>query len=332
MIWPRLITSKRVDLIPSSSLWFPKVVSDLDMVMDSMKLPNVEDAFGCEDTSYRQRRNHIAAKAKSYRHGGPIPHIEYTNMELNTWKVVYERAHACHQKWACKEYLNVMTVMEESCGYSMKEIPQLESLSASLQKLTGWTIRPACGLLSARFFLNALAFKVFPCTQYIRNASNPFFSTEPDICHELIGHVPLLADAAFAELSHQIGLASLMASDEEVQKLALLYWWTVEVGVLMEGEHVKAYGASLLSSCGELEWACKTTPFQACTKFGNVAHLQQPSFFSLDSDLAARTEMNDQMYSPHYFLSESQAHTSLTIKEFCSKLVASQRLRNSGQN
>jgi phenylalanine-4-hydroxylase len=88
------------------------------------------------------------------------------------------------------------------------------------------------GLLSSREFLNGLAFKVFHACQFIRHHESPFYSPEPDMIHEFIGHIPMFANQEFADFSQEIGMASLGASDEDIAKLAKVYWFTVEFGLI----------------------------------------------------------------------------------------------------
>ena len=272
--------------------WFPMRIQDLDLLFRKVKSMGEEldaDHPGFTDAAYRSRRLEVCNLAKAYKNGMPIPRIEYYDHENATWNLVYTKLRALYETHACESYRRNFMLLEQMGIFSPTVIPQLETVSNFLSSLTGWSIRPVTGLLTARDFLNALAFRVFHSTQYIRHSSKPMYTPEPDVCHELLGHVPLLADPDFADFSHEVGLASLGASDSEIDRLATVYWFTVEFGLCKEGTALKAYGAGLLSSFGELEYcltdAPRLQPFDPSTASSTAYPITefQPLYFVADS-------------------------------------------------
>jgi len=288
--------------------WFPRHISELDQIAQHTLDAGSDlqsDHPGFSDKLYRQRRAMIDGLARQYRHGDEIPLVAYTESEEKTWKEVYSTLRTLHEQYACEEYQRIIKQMEVAGLLSANEIPQSRDISGFLYSATGFSIRPVAGLLTSRDFLAGLAFRVFFSTQYMRHDSVPLYTPEPDLCHELIGHAPMFADAAFADLSQEIGLASLGASDEEIERLARCYWFSIEFGLLWEDNRLKAYGAGLLSSFGELQYACnadqgsdwhsETRPWEpehAASQSFPITEYQQV-YYTASSLRAAKAQMHE---------------------------------------
>lgn len=175
---------------------------------------------------------------------------------------------------ACREYLSAV----ERLGFTPDRVPQLREVDELLQRETAtdatnadddtrslvpsqpWRIRPVAGLMHPRDFLAGLAFRTFHSTQYCRHHSQPGYTPEPDVVHELVGHVPMLLCPQYARMAEAIGRASLGADERKLWHLVKVYWYSVEFGVVWEegagggGRELKAFGAGILSSSAELEW------------------------------------------------------------------------------
>jgi len=155
-----------------------------------------------------------------------------------------------HEKYACRDFLEAKAAL----GLPEDRVPQLDEVTARLQPLTGFEYHPAAGLVPLRQFYGSLAERVFHSTQYVRHPSEPLYTPEPDIVHEVIGHGNMLASPRFAELKRLAGEAARRVQTEEaLQFVADVFWFTLEFGVVWEDGELRAYGAGILSSYGEIE-------------------------------------------------------------------------------
>jgi phenylalanine-4-hydroxylase len=130
-------------------------------------------------------------------------------------------------------------------------VPQLAEVN-ELTRHPGIEMLPVAGLIAAEGFLTALGRGVFRSTQYMRHHSMPLYTPEPDVIHELVGHATSFLAPEIVHLSRSFGEAALRSDTATLAQLERLYWYTLEFGVALEAGEVKAYGAGLLSSYGEL--------------------------------------------------------------------------------
>ena len=204
---------------------------------------------GLHDPAYRARRSHIAAAAINAP-AGTVPVIDYTEDEHRIWRLCQEQLAPKHEKYAHSEFL----AAKHRLRLPTDHVPQLDHVSARLRPLTGWGYRAAPGLVPLREFYADLGARTFNSTQYLRHGSEPLYTPEPDIIHEVIGHGNQLASPRFARLTEAAGRASLRLETEDAMKfVADVFWFSMEFGVVKEHGEVKAYGSGILSSFGEMD-------------------------------------------------------------------------------
>ncbi len=217
------------------------------------------DHPGFRDQVYRDRRNQIARIALSYQSGNSVPEAPYVPEEHHVWKSIWSALAPLHKEKVAAEILELQRFLP----LSQEEIPQLRRLNQQLSNAAGFRMEPVAGLVTARTFMRYLGKRVFLSTQYIRHHSKPFYTPEPDVVHELIGHAATLVHPGIAEVNRLLGMAADVANDREMDRIGNIYWYTMEFGLVEESGEVKAYGAGLLSSVGELEGYSKNATLHA---------------------------------------------------------------------
>jgi phenylalanine-4-hydroxylase len=208
------------------------------------------DHPGANDPEYRLRRNEIAAAALGWRAGEPAPRIHYTEQEHRIWQTVCRELDPKHERYAVREYREA----KARVALRQDHVPGLDEMSEHLAPVGGWRYVPAAGLVPLADFYGCLADRAFHSTQYLRHPAVPLYTPEPDIIHEVIGHGHLLATDTFGELHRLAGVAARRLGDpDSLLFLSRVFWFSLEFGVVVEDGEVRAYGAGILSSYGEID-------------------------------------------------------------------------------
>lgn len=208
------------------------------------------DHPGFRDPVYRARRDTICGIARSFVSGSPVPDAPYSDEEHAVWRQINAALAPLHEAHVASDLHTLMQRLE----LPTTSIPQMVDVNVRLGN-AGFRMEPVAGLVDARIFLEHLGRGVFLSTQYIRHASRPFYTPEPDVVHELVGHAASLLHPGIRATSKRFGACAAIATDAEVERLTRVYWYTLEFGLVEENGELKALGAGLLSSIGELKRA-----------------------------------------------------------------------------
>jgi phenylalanine-4-hydroxylase len=211
---------------------------------------------------------------------------DYTPAEHALYRRLYERQAAQLSGLACEEFIEAV----QHLG-TPERIPRFEDLSESLYAQTRWDVVAVPGLMPEEAFFALLVRRRFPVTRWLRKPEEFDYIVEPDVFHDLFGHVPLLFNPVFADYMQAYGAGGLKANRlDACELLARLYWYTVEFGLIHTPRGLRAYGAGILSSAGELQHSVRSA---------------EPSRVPFDLQRIMRTRYKIDSYQATYFVIDS---------------------------
>jgi phenylalanine-4-hydroxylase len=181
----------------------------------------------------------------------------YSGEQHATWAELVGRRMPEIEIWACREYLEGF----EQIGLKTDTIPNLADVNQRLTPRTGWCATPVSGFLPPNAFFAMLAARQFPTTTWLRNRESLAYIPEPDIFHDVFGHVPMHAHPIFADFLQHYGAVCAAIDDREaLEKMGRLFWFTVEFGVIRQEGQIRLYGSGLISSPGESAYVIQGKP------------------------------------------------------------------------
>ena len=214
------------------------------------------------------------------------PWDTYSATDHAVWGQLYRRQRELLPGLACSAFLKAQDAM----GMGEAQIPRFDDLNQILGSATGWQLIGVEGLLPELDFFDHLANRRFPVTWWIRRPDQIDYIAEPDLFHDLFGHVPLLMNPVFADYMQAYGHGGVRAhgiGPEALVNLTRLYWYTVEFGLIREAEGLRIYGAGIVSSAGESRYSIQS---------------DAPNRIGFDIQRVMRTRYRIDTYQKTYFV------------------------------
>ena len=223
----------------------------------------------------------------------------YSQAEHDVWITLYERQTAMLPRRACDAFLRGLDALD----LHRSGIPDFTRINEELQRLTGWSVVAVPGLVPDDVFFDHLANRRFPAGQFIRKPDELDYLQEPDIFHDVFGHVPMLTDPVFADYMQAYGQGGQRALElGRLANLARLYWYTVEFGLMQTPEGLRIYGAGIVSSRAESIFALD----DPC-----------PNRIGFDLERVMRTPYRIDDFQQAYFVIDSiQTLQAVTLQDF----------------
>ena len=217
------------------------------------------------------------------------PWDDYSATDHDVWRRLYERQRMLLIGRAADEFL----AAQDAMGMTPDRIPKFSDMDQALRDATGWTLVGVEGLLPVLDFFDHLANRRFPVTWWIRRPDQVDYIEEPDLFHDLFGHVPLLMNPVFADYMAAYGRGGVKAhgiGPEALQMLTRLYWYTVEFGLIRQKDGLRIYGSGIVSSKGESIYCLDSNA---------------PNRIAFDLERIMRTRYRIDTYQKTYFVIDS---------------------------
>lgn len=228
---------------------------------------------------------------------------KYTAEDFQVWKILFERQQQNLPGRATEEFLRGI----ERINFVPDKIPDFSETNPLLKSITGWELAVVPGIIADDIFFSLMANRKFPASTWLRKMSELDYLEEPDMFHDVFGHVPLLTNQAFVDFLQELSKIGLDYIDNKwaIELLSRIYWFTIEFGLIRENGQLRIYGAGILSSPGETLYSLG----------------DQPQHFEYNVEQILNTPYRKDVFQERYFIIESYEQLYESLPEI-KKLMA----------